>query len=201
MLTAGTILVPAASQAYFGGPDNKCLCDVRQEINVQLGLKRKLQFFSSSFSLLLKKDPALNAPPRRKMQIFSFTSRKYMEVKLAWPLQKGSIMKEKERALRGWQNKEGGGVPSLGGCGSEVYLPWVEVVWRWFGGVPSLGGGGLGRAGFPRLRSTGDSLSAVAWLLASLLRHPIPPSALHCMLPSNTPAPRSQHTPYKLMTY
>ena len=33
------------------------------------------------------------------------------------------------------------------------------------------GGGGLGRAGFPRLRSTGDSLSAVAWLLARSEEH------------------------------
>lgn len=49
--------------------------------------------------MLPKKDPILpvsSTPPRRKMQMFSFISRKYLEVKLAWPLQKGSNMKEKE---------------------------------------------------------------------------------------------------------
>ena len=39
------------------------------------------------------------------MQMFSFISRKYLEVKLAWPLQKGSNMKEKEHFV-GWKNKE-----------------------------------------------------------------------------------------------
>lgn len=37
--------------------------------------------------------------------MFSFISRKYLEVKLVKPLQKGSNMKEKEH-IGGWKNKE-----------------------------------------------------------------------------------------------
>ena len=51
-----------------------------------------------------------------------------MEVKLAWPLQKGSIMKEKERALRGWQNKEGEGERGEKGCHAPSFSGWELVL-------------------------------------------------------------------------
>ena len=64
------------------------------------------------------------------MQMFSFISRKYLEVKLAWPLQKASNMKEKEQLVRGggWKNKEvkvkgEKGCHALSSSGRELVLP------------------------------------------------------------------------------